>query len=269
MGSRRPQVGVTGPDHGGTAAWWFTRLAVYRAGGTAVRITPGKPRGLDGLDGLIIGGGADVDPDLYGQQKAPFLDQMQEAEPRLGQRLLGLVFYPVLWLIRRLLVTRTRGGNQARDELEKALILDALERGLPVLGICRGMQLMNVVRGGTLFQEISGFYGEKPNVRSIMPAKQVAIAAASRLQGIVAASHLRVNALHDQAIDELGRGLKVVAREASSVIQAVEGTEDEFFLGVQWHPEYLPQKPAHQRLFRGLVEAALTSRRTSPDSSGR
>ena len=63
----RPIIGVTGPDAGGGAAWWFTRLAVWIAGGRAVRITPKRPRRIDGLDGLVVGGGADVDPGLYGQ----------------------------------------------------------------------------------------------------------------------------------------------------------------------------------------------------------
>src|SRR5215204_2238944 len=61
-----PIIGVTGPDEGGGAAWWFTRFAVWLAGGHAVRITPRHPRKIDGLDGLILGGGADVDPQLYG-----------------------------------------------------------------------------------------------------------------------------------------------------------------------------------------------------------
>src|SRR4051812_6638161 len=65
-GCRRPVIGVTGPDHGGMAAWLFTWLAVATAGGRAVWIRPSHPRGIGGLDGLVVGGGADVDPDLYG-----------------------------------------------------------------------------------------------------------------------------------------------------------------------------------------------------------
>lgn len=263
-GSRRPRIAVTGPDRGGAAAWWFTRLAVWRAGGRAVRVTPQKPRGLEEIDGLIIGGGADVDPGLYGEEPIPFLDEIQKAEPRLGQRLLGLFLYPLLWLVRRLLITRTRGGNRARDALEKYLIREAERRSLPVLGICRGMQLMNVTRGGTLHQEITGFYREQPNARSVLPAKQVAIAAGSRLEAALGVEMLRVNALHDQATARLGDGLRIVAREASGVVQAIESEGPVFFLGVQWHPEYLPQKPLHQSLFTALVSEAhpdIASRR--------
>src|SRR6476659_8082249 len=67
LACRRPVIGVTGPDHGGAAAWLFTWLAVAMAGGRAVWIRPGHPRGIAGLDGLVVGGGADVDPKLYGQ----------------------------------------------------------------------------------------------------------------------------------------------------------------------------------------------------------
>lgn len=246
---------MTGPDQGGAAAWWFTCLAIRRAGGQALRITPSRPRGLEGLDGLLIGGGADVDPSLYGQDRSPFLDAMQRAEPRLGPRLLGLVLYPVVWLLRRMLGTRSGSGNRARDALERGLIAEAMRVDLPVLGICRGMQLMNVVTGGTLHQNISGFYRERLNVRSVLPAKQVSIATGSRLGRLTGVETLRVNALHDQAIDRLGEHLQVVAQEASGVIQAVECPDRAFFVGVQWHPEYLPQKPVHQALFRALVEA--------------
>jgi len=256
MRPSRPLIGVTGPDRGGLAAWYASWLAVRRAGARAVRITPRRPRSELRLDGLIIGGGADVDPDLYGAHRHSLLEDLEAAEPRLSQRLLGMLVYPLLWALRRTLLTHAPEGDADRDRLEQALIRDALDRDLPLLGICRGMQLMNVVCGGTLHQGLEGFHEEHPQIRSVMPRKTVAVAQDSRLREILACGQCPVNALHDQAIDRLGEGLEVAAREANGVIQAVEHTRRRFAIGVQWHPEYLPQKRAQQALFRALVEAA-------------
>lgn len=262
---KRPLIGVTGPDRGGLAAWLFTRLAVARAGGRAVRITPGRDHPVDRLDGLIIGGGADVDPNLYGEDPAEFMAEIKASEPRLSQRLLGYLFYPLLWLIRRLLLIRTTGMDADRDGLEERLIRTALDRDLPLLGICRGMQLLNVVCGGTLHRNLKGFYTEHPQVRSVLPRKTVEIDPASDLARCLGTDPCRVNALHDQAVDRLGRGLRSVAREASGVIQAIEyhdnGDRDaRFVVGVQWHPEFLPQKKRQQALFRALIEVARKRR---------
>lgn len=262
---KRPLIGVTGPDRGGLAAWLFTRLAVARAGGRAVRITPGRDHPVDRLDGLIIGGGADVDPNLYGEDPAEFMAEIKASEPRLSQRLLGYLFYPLLWLIRRSLLIRTTGMDAGRDALEERLIRAALNRDLPLLGICRGMQLLNVVCGGTLHQQLDGFYTEHPQVRSVLPRKTVEIDPDSDLARWFGSEPCRVNALHDQAVDSLGRGLRSVAREASGVIQAIERRSGDdhsthYVIGVQWHPEFLPQKKRQQALFRSLIDVARKRR---------
>ena len=253
---RRPLIGVTGPDRGGLAAWLATWLAVRRAGGRAVRITPRRPHAGLVPDALIIGGGADVDPILYGAQHVKLLQELEAVEPRRVQRLLGLILYPLLWLLRRTLLTRFSGSDADRDRLEQTLIRDALERGVPLLGICRGMQLLNVVCGGTLHQGLEGFYEEHPQIRSVLPRKRVVLSEGSRLRDILGCANCAVNALHDQAIDRLGDGLQPVAREPSGVVQAVEHTGAPFAVGVQWHPEYLPQRRDQQALFRALVDAA-------------
>src|SRR5688500_16618059 len=128
---KRPIIGVTGPDRGGGAAWAFTRFAVWLAGGHAVRITPRRPRrSLDGLDGLIIGGGADVDPTLYGQELLHVTEKKKHDEP-LGLWIIGLILFPLTWLLRKLsAVPVTTGHNIARDELEMRLIDDAVHRRL-------------------------------------------------------------------------------------------------------------------------------------------
>lgn len=266
MSGRRPRIGVTGPDHGGLAAWWFTRLAVWRAGGSAVRITPRRPCHVQELDGLIIGGGADVAPDLYGAEplRPPekMAEEMTRGETGRLRRGLALLAFPLMLLIRRILTTRNPGLNTDRDELEQSLLLASLERDLPILGICRGAQLINVTLGGTLHQHLTGFYQESPNIRSLLPRKTIHVEPDSLLARILRCAKCGVNALHDQAVDQLGQTVRVTAREPNNVIQAVEATNKTFVLGVQWHPEYLPHHRRQQRLFRALVETAGKPRRS-------
>jgi len=260
MNQARPIIGVTGPDRGGLSAWLFTAWAVRRAGGRPLRIQPKKPSSIDQVDGLIIGGGADVSPDLYGAEPLPRLDSLKDSGLLGWRRLAGIVLFPLLFVIRRLLTTRTSGLNRERDAIEKPLIAAALARGLPLLGICRGMQLLNVVAGGSLHQDIEGFYEEHPAIRSVLPRKQIEIDRDSRLARILVTTRLRVNALHAQAIDQLGEDLNVCAREASGVVQAIEHGGEAFAIGVQWHPEYLPQRPEQRALFRQLILAARGGR---------
>ena len=259
----RPTIGITGPDRGGTAAWLFTALGVRLAGGKPVRITPSRSRTADGLQGLIIGGGADVDPNTY--QQAHLLDEyLQQTirHPRKNffQKLIRFtrwLYYPALFFLRKLL---SRGKawtlDPARDHLEFQLIDQAVKKNLPLLGICRGSQLLNVYFRGTLFQDIGAFYCEEPNPSSLFPVKKVHIAPGSKLAATVGMEQLRVNALHHQAVKDPGKGIAIVAREANQVVQAIEGCGEQFLIGVQWHPEYLPQHPEHRRLFQALVQHA-------------
>src|SRR4051812_39886503 len=144
MSLRRPIIGVTGPDSGGAAAWIFTKLAVWLAGGHAVLITPRRPRGVSHLDGLIIGGGADVEPSLYGQELLQAIAPAKKPDERRLLWLITLVLIPLTWLIRKLaaMCCVAHGHNTPRDELEFRLLNDAVQRRLPILGICRGAQLI-------------------------------------------------------------------------------------------------------------------------------
>jgi putative glutamine amidotransferase len=251
-----PVIGVTGPDRGGGAAWVFTRIAVMLAGGRAVHITPRRPRSLDGLHGLVIGGGADVDPALYGQDPTPILPDAKRPDESWPQYLLELVLFPLTWLLRKLSGKfAAHGGDPARDALETRLLAAALERGLPVLGICRGQQLLNVHFGGSLHQDLRGFYVEDPETRTILPRKRVLTEPGTRLAAILG-PQARVNALHRQGVDGLGRGVRVAARDRNGIVQAVEHAALPFVLGVQWHPEYLPQLAGQRAIFRALVGEA-------------
>ena len=263
----RPLIGITGPDHGGMAAWWFTRFAVWRAGGRSRRITPQNPCSINEFNGLILGGGADVAPDLYG---ATLLrpEEMTVGEHGWVRRGIALLAFPLMLLLRRILTTRNPGLSKDRDQLEQKLLQEALARNMPILGICRGAQLLNVTTGGTLHQHLAGFYLESPNIRSLLPRKIITVQPDSHLAAILRCVTCRINALHDQAINQPGTTVRIVATESNGVIQAIELTDKNFALGVQWHPEYLPHHHRQQRLFKALIQAAgNTSRSSRPEDS--
>lgn len=225
MTRRRPTIGVTTARRGGRFMWWFNRLAVWRAGGRAVRILPGADRPVHALDGLIVGGGDDIGAALYG------------GEVVLNVRV-----------------------DHDRDRLEQSAVWTARARGVPVLGICRGAQMINVVYGGSLHTDIYEVYEAAPRMRTILPRKTIRVASGSILEGILTCSVCRVNALHHQSMDRIGHGLQVVARDDYGIVQAIEGTKASLTLGVQWHPEFLVFDRGQQNLFRTLVEAAADTR---------
>lgn len=196
-------------------------FAVLVSGGLPVTIGPGIRENFEDLDGLIIGGGVDVESRLYG------VDATDEA-----------IFDP------------------ARDSLELKG-LDWADRGdRPVLGICRGSQLMNVHRGGSLITNLEEQYANYRNRRSILPCKTIDVRDGTRLAAIVKPGRLRINALHRQAVDRIGDTLTVTAREDNGIVQAIEQPDHSFRIGVQWHPELMSWHPRHLRLFRALVSAA-------------
>lgn len=202
-------------------AKFFDWLSVWRAGGHAVFLWPGGPPPDDVLHGLVIGGGDDIGADLYGSE----------------------------------IVMDVRIDRE-RDALELSLLDQASLVNLPVLGICRGAQMMNVFRGGTLYTDIRGLPRDKTAMRTVLAKKRVWLESDSRVRGILGSDEILVNSLHHQAIDSLGRDLRVSGRDRGDFVQAVEDTDHDFFVGVQWHPEFLVFRPGQQNLFRKLVAAA-------------
>lgn len=221
----RPRIGVTVSARGSTLTWLCHRFALWRAGARAVRLTVGGRTRFDGLDGLVIGGGDDIGADLYGGEVLP--------------------------------TVRT---DPARDRLELDLLAKALQAGLPVLGICRGAQLLNVHLGGSLHGDIHETYDGVPRLRTVLPRKNVTVAEGSRLAALIGGGPRRVNSLHHQSVDRLGKGLRIVARDGHGIVQAVEDPEAPFLIGVQWHPEFLVFQRDQRGLYRGLVEAARAVR---------
>ncbi|MAO56690.1 MAG: gamma-glutamyl-gamma-aminobutyrate hydrolase [Rhodospirillaceae bacterium] len=218
---KRPRIGVTVSNRGAAMSWLANWLSVTRAGGKAVRMSVNGKTDIDGLDGLIIGGGDDIGAGLYG------------GELSLDLRI-----------------------DEARDAMEQGALDQALHADLPVMGICRGSQMINIHLGGTLHQDIYTVYQDLPRMRTVLARKDVSIKEGTRLARLMGGERAKVNSLHHQAVDRLGDGLIVAARDGGGVIQATERPGDGFLIGVQWHPEFLIFHHRHQNLFRGLVAAA-------------
>jgi len=185
---------------------------------------------LKHLDGLILSGGGDILPGLYGEEDG------------------GL-----LWCV-----------DEQRDQTELTLARWALAEGLPLLAICRGLQVLNVVTGGTLIQDIptqipNSLSHSSPIAGRPLPsvAHAVEVASGSRLAMLLGNGELGVNSAHHQAAKAIGTGLVVTARATDGVVEGLELPEHPFCVGVQWHPEVMTEsRPVMRRLFEGLVEAA-------------
>jgi putative glutamine amidotransferase len=242
FGSMRPIIGVT--TSGYTLSERIDRDRVYlafvtytemvrAAGGIPVSLTPGAvdevPELVERLDGLLLAGGGDVDPDRYG----------------------GVSHESVY------------GIDSARDEFEISLIREARARHLPTLCICRGMQVLNVALGGTLVTDIAtAGPGLIDHRRIDQPAgtrqHTVDIDPDSSTAMVLGATTVTVNSLHHQAIGDLAPGLVVTGRAPDGIIEAVAPEDDWPMWAVQWHPESLgtDDEPS-ARLFRHLVQTAV------------
>jgi putative glutamine amidotransferase len=237
----RPLIGITAaPREHGVRRFSYQMVyvpvvrAVEAAGGLPVMIPAGlEPEHLRGIyeriDGVLLPGGGDVHPDFY---HAPL-------QPETSNMLVE------------------------RDQTEIQLARWAYEEHKPLLGICRGHQVINVALGGTLIQHLPGTItsdithdaapDEAPG--AIMHAVQ--LAQGSRLARYVSERSVAVNSRHHQAIDRLARGLEVVGAAADGTIEAVEAAEEQYLVGIQWHPEDLFASDAtHLLLFRSFVQAA-------------
>ena len=207
--------------------------AILTAGGlpmllpTSLPLTT-LPELVNRFDGFVLSGGGDVDPALY----SGHLD------------------------------TTIHSIDPERDAFELALIPPVLAADKPLLAICRGVQVLNVALGGSLYEDIANAlpaaqrHDWYPNYPRDYLAHTVEVKPGSRLARILGTHKLRTNSLHHQAIRQPAPALDVVAHAEDGVIEAVELPEKRFAIGVQWHPECLPEEPAMQRLFKAFVIAS-------------
>jgi putative glutamine amidotransferase len=225
--------------------------AVREAGGEPLRVAPGDPARalLDDAAGLLLTGGADVDPASYRAASSPF-------------------------------VTRT---EPERDVMEIDLLRAARERDLPVLCICRGLQIANVAFGGTLVADVPHRLGHGATIRHSVPVSggrtergliaehAVAIDEGTLLHAILGTARLVTGARHHQAVDRPAADLRVVGRTADGIVEALEAAfASAFWLAVQWHPESTRDLDggASRALFGAFVRAAATPSARPDGASG-
>jgi putative glutamine amidotransferase len=216
--------------------------AVRRAGGLPLLLPPGEPRldvFINLIDGLLLPGGGDVDPKLYGGSQHETL----------------------------------YGVDPARDDAEIRLARHAVASGMPALCICRGAQVLNVALGGTLIEHLPDVVGESvlhrmgaaaPPASTTGPklpkghiVHPIEITSGTRLAGMLGGAPKTPSSSHHQAIKKVAPDLRVAARAADGTIEAVELPSHPWLFAVQWHPEVnAGQDPTEQKLFDELVAAA-------------
>jgi putative glutamine amidotransferase len=185
------------------------------------------------VDGLVItGGNFDIHPRYYGESP-----------------------------LKELGVIKAR-----RTEFELEMTAAALARDLPILGICGGAQAINVALGGSLYQDIeTQFTGARAHEQSenkYHGGHGITVLPGTHLHAIVRQRNLEVNTTHHQAVKKLGRGLVMSAFADDGIIEAIESARHRFVLGIQWHPEILARRKAHQRIFSCFVASCVRWRRS-------
>jgi putative glutamine amidotransferase len=234
MPEQRPLIGLNCCYEGGARSAARERIALYvpyyqallSVGALPVVVPTSDDRDaveeyLVCLDGFMFTGGADVPPQAYGQERDP----------------------------------RTHECHPYRFSSDRLLAELILQRTMPVLAICMGMQLVNVIYGGTLTQHIESDVQHEASGPGKDSLHSVVTEEESLLHHIVGASEIEVNSSHHQAVDKLAPGLRVLACAPDGVVEAVQMTDREFFLGVQWHPERIVDRPEQQRIFEAFASA--------------
>jgi putative glutamine amidotransferase len=194
-----------------------------------IRVLHSKDAAPMSFDGLLLGGGEDVDPEIYGASR----------HEKLGR------------------------VNRRRDDQELGLIARARRSGIPTFGICRGLQVLNVAFGGTLVQDIPA---NRPSavdhsVKTPRDARAHSVRAEAG-SGLEALGEFSVNSRHHQGIERLGTGLRASARSPDGLVEGVEAVTGGAVFAVQWHPENLSEDPAARFLFEKFRDSVERRRRS-------
>lgn len=213
----------------GTHAKWEDtepyQQALWAAGLESVVVRPDTPQQLEGLDGLLLIGGSDVNPARYGTDPDP----------------------------------QTQPADDARDAVEAMLITQAIERDMPLLAICRGLQMLNVQQGGTLIQHLDDNLGHRVREGDRgRPVHEVEIVPGTKLAAILGEplDSVAVNSRHHQAAGVIGDELVISARSKDGVIEGLERPDKRFVIAIQWHPEnQAPKDPRQARIFEAFANA--------------
>ena len=217
----KPLVGVCLPDKGNFFAYLFIKLNIRLQGAYSIRLRPSKNNlKFEKIDGLILSGGNDINPTLYGEDKDAHNTPL----------------------------------DKKRDAFELKMIDKAYKSKIPILGICRGAQLINIYFNGTLYPKILDLDEYIVHQNSIFPIKSAFIKKISDLFSILKKKELVINSIHNQAINEVGEDLKISACH-DKIIEAVEKQDYPFLLGVQWHPEYLIYLKEHRLIFKSFIQS--------------
>lgn len=230
--NKKPVIAVTGSvtEYMFSWNWWSwqcIRLIILLAGGIPRRITHTKR--IDDYDGLLISGGADISPYIYGQEN-----------------------------------TSSHSCEPERDQFELSLLEDAMLHKKPVLGICRGAQLINVARGGTLHQEASRVFRyytpAKTIIGKIIKLKASYVSGSRWLHAVFSEDEKQyINSIHHQAINQLGKDIIRIADDHHGMTQAIEYTGESFVVGLQWHPEFQLFTKGQRDIFRVFINSCISN----------
>ncbi len=243
MSHTKPVIGITSSNDGGVIRISHAcEKAILAAGGLPIALpvhfdAEDAKAILSRCDGILFSGGVDVDPLRYGEE----------------------------------VLTGCQEIDEERDAAEAAYFYAARAMHLPIMGICRGHQIINVLCGGDLYQDIplqlpqrSPMVQHRSCSRADTLLHNIRTAPGSLLEQLTDGAAMRVTSTHHQAVRKVGDGLKAVGWASDGLVEALEGTGEDYLLTVQWHPEnrYMHEQHA-MALFQGLVNAARTYRETA------